>query len=64
VITPDRGGALLTIDPWGRIMLPTWVRRGAERSLLIGADLDASRLVIAPTSVLDSVGELLVGGPR
>jgi hypothetical protein len=58
------GGASLTVDPWGRLMLPAWLRRGAERSLLIGSDVDGSMVVVAPTGVLDSVGELLTGGPR
>lgn len=63
VIGHDRpGGARLTVDPWGRLMLPAWLRRGAERALLIGSDIEASVLVVAPASVLDSVGELLVGG--
>jgi hypothetical protein len=57
-------GARLTVDPWARLMLPAWLRRGAERSLLIGADLDASVLVVAPTSVLNAVGDLLLGSFR
>jgi hypothetical protein len=65
VIALDRsGGASLTVDPWGRLMLPAWLRRGAERSLLIGSDIDGSVLVVAPTSVLDGVGELLTFGSR
>nr|MBA3764507.1 hypothetical protein [Actinomycetota bacterium] len=51
-------------DQWGRLMLPAWLRRGAERSLVIGSDVAASVLVLAPVSVLDSLGDLLIGGPR
>jgi hypothetical protein len=44
-------------------MLPAWLRRGAERSLVIGSDVEGSVLVVAPASVLDGVGERLRGGP-
>ena len=65
VVAADHpGGACLTVDPWGRLMLPAWLRRGAERSLLIGADYDACVVVIAPASVVDPVGDLLTGGQR
>jgi len=45
-------------------MLPAWVRRGTDRSLLIGSDTAASRLLIAPVNVLDAVRDPLVGRSR
>jgi len=45
-------------------MLPVWLRRGTNRSLLIGIDSAASTLLVAPVDVLDAVGGLLVGRSR
>ncbi len=64
IVADDDDGARLVIDPEGRLMLPAWLRRGAERSLLIGSDSDASTVLIAPVNVLDAVGELLIGRSR
>ncbi len=64
ITADDDGGARLIVDQEGRLMLPAWLRRGAERSLLIGAFIAASTVVLAPVNVLDAVGDLLIGEPR
>jgi len=59
---PD--GARFVVDQEGRLMLPAWLRRGTDRSLLIGSDTANSTLLVAPVNVLDAVGDLLIGRSR
>jgi hypothetical protein len=59
VVHPAAAGARLRIDGHGRLTLPVWLRdRGP---LAIGSNRAASVVVIAPTAVLDPVGDLLAG---
>ena len=61
IVRPGGPGARLVIDAQGRLPLPAWLRRGPDRSLLIGLDPAAPVLVIAPAGVLDGFGPLLAG---
>ncbi len=61
VVQPDGPGGRIVIDVQGRLPLPAWLRRGPDRSLLIGTDPATSTLVIAPAGVLDGFGPLLTG---
>lgn len=55
-------GARLRVDGAGRLTLPMWLRdRGP---LAIGTNQAAGVVVIAPTAVLDPVGELLARARR
>ncbi len=62
VVRPDGPGARLAIDVQGRLPLPAWLRRGPDRSLLIGTDPATPMFVIGPAGVLDGFGPLLTGG--
>lgn len=64
VVRSDGAGAPLGVDRRGRVTLPTVLRHLTERALVIGADFDGALLVIAPTTALDGLGDLLTGGPR
>jgi len=55
----NNAGARLRVDGNGRLTLPVWLRdRGP---LVIGTHCDSGVTVIAPTAVLDAVGNLLAG---
>ncbi|HET6953412.1 MAG TPA: hypothetical protein VFI47_23745 [Acidimicrobiales bacterium] len=60
------GGAAVTVDGRGRLRLPAWLRRSgaASRSLPVGARCDAPLVVVAPTTVLDGLGDVLAGESR
>ena len=64
VITPDGPGAEVAIDGRGRLRLPTWLRDGehAAGGVLVGTRNDPAAVVVAPTGVLDAVGNLLLEG--
>lgn len=64
IVRPLGPGARIVIDVQGRLPLPGWLRRGPDRSLLIGTNPATPLLVIAPTGVLDGFGQLLTGNPR
>jgi hypothetical protein len=55
-------GPGFVVGPDGRLLLPAWLRRTAERSLLVGAEAARSLVVVAPASVLDAIGDLLAAG--
>lgn len=64
VVRPDGPGARIVIDAQARLPLPAWLRRGPDRSLLIGTDPTTAMFVIAPIHVLDGFGPLLTGSRR
>lgn len=64
VVRSDGAGTPLAVDRRGRLTLPTALRHLTERTLVIGADVDRALLVIAPTTALDGLGDLLTGGTR
>jgi hypothetical protein len=57
-------GAPLVVDSRGRLGLPVWLRRGPSGALVVGTDVGARLAVIASASVLDGLGDLLVGASR
>lgn len=64
VVRSDGAGAPLPIDRRGRITLPTALRHPTQRAPVIGANSDNALLVIAPTTALDGLGDLLTGSAR
>jgi DNA-binding transcriptional regulator/RsmH inhibitor MraZ len=64
VLSPDGAGAAMTIDGRGRLCVPVWLRRGSTSSVLVGANHATSLVVVAPTAVLDGLGDVLVGESR
>jgi hypothetical protein len=64
VLRRDGLGAPTQLDGRGRLLVPVWLRRAAERtrSVLVAARRpDAAVVVIAPTSVLDGAVDELCG---
>jgi hypothetical protein len=60
-MSADRAGAPLTIDSRARLCVPAWLRRQPVTSMLVGTRDDTGFVVIAPTTVLDPLGDVLVG---
>jgi hypothetical protein len=63
LLRPDGPGAEVAIDGRGRVRLPAWLRAAAHATggVLVGSRPEPAVVVVAPTSVLDGVGALLVG---
>lgn len=61
VVRPDGPGARIVLDAQGRLPLPAWLRRGPDRSLVIGTDPATRMFVVASARVLDGFGPLLTG---
>ena len=57
-------GRPLAIDGRGRLYVPVWLRRSPLPCLLVGTHAAASVVVVAPASVLDGLGDQLVGEGR
>lgn len=64
VVRSGGDGRRLTIDRRGRLYVPAWVRRGDIVSLIVGTRHADQTVVIIATSVLDHVGDGLIGGSR
>ena len=64
VVRPDGAGAPLTVDGRGRLRVPAWLRRVDATMLLIGTHAAAATVLVAPTHVLDGLGDVLVGESR
>jgi bifunctional DNA-binding transcriptional regulator/antitoxin component of YhaV-PrlF toxin-antitoxin module len=64
VLSADGAGAALTVDSRGRLCVPAWLRRGAMSSLVVGTNHANELVVVAPTTVLDGLGDVLVGESR
>jgi hypothetical protein len=64
VLAADGGGATLTVDSRGQVCLPAWLRRGSTSSVLVGANHATQLVVVAPTTVLDGLGDVLAGESR
>jgi hypothetical protein len=58
-LQPAGRGRAITIDRRGRIYVPAWLRQ--RPSYLIGTRADPATVVIAPTTVLDDLGDDLAG---
>lgn len=63
-LSAARGGRPMPIDGRGRLYVPAWLRQRSVPWLLIGANPADSTVVVAPTSVLDSLGNQLLGDVR
>jgi hypothetical protein len=63
LLRPDGPGAAVAIDGRGRVRLPAWLRGAALAAggVVVGVRRDPALVVVAPTGVLDGVGDLLVG---
>jgi hypothetical protein len=63
LLRPDGPGAEVAIDGRGRVRLPAWLRAAAHATggVLVGTRRSPAVVVVAPTSVFDGVGDLLVG---
>lgn len=54
-------GRRITVDRRGRLYVPAWLRQGARTWLLVGTQAAASIVVVAPRSLLDGLGDRLLG---
>jgi len=63
VIASDGPGRRITIEARGRLLVPVWLRQRGP-SMLVGAHTDIALLVIVPTELLDSIGDILTRAPR
>ena len=63
LLRPAGPGAEVAIDGRGRVRLPAWRRAVAHATggVLIGTRRSPAVVVVAPTSVFEGVGDLLVG---
>lgn len=64
VLSPDGAGVAMTVDSRGRLVVPAWLRRGPGSSVVVGTRHDPLVVVVAPTYVLDGLGDVLVGPRR
>lgn len=51
----------MTVDGRGRLYVPVWLRRGHGTWLIVGTQAATSIVVVAPTSMLDALGDQLAG---
>lgn len=61
VVAPDGAGAAMTVDSRGRLVVPAWLRRGPDAGMVVAIRRDTPVIVVAPTTVLDGLGDILVG---
>ena len=64
VLQRDGGGAPMVVDGRGRLSVPAWLRQGPGASMVVGTRYDAPVVVVAPSTVLDRLGDLLAGSSR
>ncbi len=64
VLSPDGAGAAMTVDSRGRLGLPAWLRRGPCAAMVVGTRDDLPVVVVVPASVLEGLGDILVGSSR
>lgn len=57
-------GAAFIIDSRGRILVPAWLRTRTAAAVVVGTRGDPALVVIAPTTALDALGDLLSGAHR
>jgi DNA-binding transcriptional regulator/RsmH inhibitor MraZ len=63
-LTADGAGAALTVDSRARLCLPAWLRQRAPSAVLVGTNTATALVVVAPTTVLDGLGDVLMGESR
>ena len=61
VLRPAGRGRAATIDARGRLYVPMWLRSEVSPSYLIGTRTATATVVVAPTTVLDDLGDQLLG---
>ena len=61
VLRVEGRGRRITVDRRGQLYVPAWLRHGARTWLLVGTRVAAQIVVVAPLSVLDGLGDRLVG---
>ncbi len=61
VLGTDGGGAPITVDGRGRLRVPAWLRRGDATLLLVGTNAVTPTVLLAAATVLDGLGDVLVG---
>jgi hypothetical protein len=64
VLVATGAGAAMTVDGRARTCVPAWLRRGPVASVLVGTNHATELVVVAPTTVLDGLGDVLVGESR
>lgn len=64
VLSPDGAGAAMSVDARGRLRIPEWLRQGPPTSMVVGTRGGTPVVVVAWTTVLDGLGDLLLGQPR
>jgi hypothetical protein len=64
VLADGGAGAPMTVDGRGRLCVPAWLRRGPTSSVLVGTNHTTELVMVAPTTVLDGLGDVLVGESR
>ena len=64
VLSADGAGAPMVVDGRGRLCVPVWLRRGPCASLVVGTNHATALVVVAPTTALDGLGDVLVGESR
>lgn len=64
VVSQDGAGAAMTVDARGRLVVPAWLRRGPDAAMVVAIRRDVAVVVVAPTTVLDGLGDILVGPSR
>ena len=64
VVRTDGSGALMAVDGRGRLLVPTWLRKGTAAAVVVGTRHDEPIVVVAPTAVLDALGDVLSGERR
>lgn len=64
VLLLDDAGAAFVVDGRGRLLIPAWLRTGTASEVVVGTRNDSSLVVIAPTTTLDTLGDVLSGERR
>ncbi|MEY2402706.1 MAG: hypothetical protein QOD38_257 [Acidimicrobiaceae bacterium] len=64
VLQTGGAGAVMVVDGRSRLLVPTWLRTGTAAAVIVGTRHDVPIVVVAPTTTLDTLGDLLSGERR
>ena len=64
VLQVDVSGAAFVVDGRGRMLVPAWLRKGTADAVVVGTRTEPPLVVIALTTTLDALGDLLSGERR
>lgn len=64
VLSAEGARALMSVEGRGRLVVPAWLRRGSASPMVVGTRSAPPMVVVAPTSVLDGLGDILSGESR